>query len=125
MQLVLHEGIKGFCGLTVFVVVIAALLEHVGDLLIGSALAGADLPDALQQLIEVILAEGAAILHHFVVEDEALLDVLFERFRRPLTEAGGLFGVDPVAHGNDGVEIVVLGLIVLPICGSCRDFLGN
>ena len=109
MQLILHEGIEGLCRLTIFVVIIAALLEDIGYFLIGAALAGANFPDALQQLVEVILAEGAAILHQLVVEDEALLDVLFERLRRPLTEACGLLGVHAVTHGDDSVEVIKIG----------------
>ena len=50
MQLVLYEGIEGLCRLTIFVVIIAALLEDIGYFLIGAALAGANFPDALQHL---------------------------------------------------------------------------
>ena len=104
----MDEGVEGLGGVAVFVIVVAALLKDVRDLLIGPALAGPDLPDTLQQLVEIVPAEGAAVLHQLVVEDEALLDVLFQRFGSPLAEAGGLFGVDPVAHCNDGVQVVVV-----------------
>ena len=109
MQLVLYEGIEGLCRLTIFVVIIAALLEDIGYFLIGAALAGANFPDALQQLVKVVLAEGAAVLHQLVVEDEALLNVLLQRLRRPLAEACGLLGVHAVTHGDDGVEVIKIG----------------
>ena len=108
VQLVLYEGIEGFCGLAVLVVVIAALFKHIGDLLIGSALAGPDLPDALQQFVEVVPAKGLAVFQHIVIEDKALGDVLFQCLGRPLAEPSGLLGVHPVAHGDDGVQVVVL-----------------
>ena len=47
VQLVLHEGIERFRGFAVFVVVVAALLKHIGNFLVSSTLAGADFPDAL------------------------------------------------------------------------------
>ena len=109
MQLVLHEGVEGLCRLAVFVVIIAALLEDIGYFLIGAALAGANLADALQQLAEVILAERAAIFHQVIVEDKALLDVLFQRLRRPLAEARGLLGVHTIADRDDGVEVIEIG----------------
>ena len=57
MQLVLHEGVECFRGLAVFVIVVAALLKHIGNFLVSPALAGPDLPDAFQQFIKVIFAK--------------------------------------------------------------------
>ena len=128
VELVLDEGVEGPGGLAVFIIVIATLLEHIGDLLIGPALAGPDLPDALQQLVEVVPAEGAAVFQHLIVEDEALLDVFLQRFGGPLAEPGGLLGVHPIAHGDDGVQVVVLqGAADLPgaLLTNHRDFLGS
>lgn len=36
-----------------------------------------------------------------------------------MAELGGIEGVDPVADGDDGVEVVEAGLMALPIGGSC------
>ena len=63
MELILHKRIEGLCRLTIFVVIIAALLEDIRDFLIGPALAGTDLPDALQQLVKVVLTERTAVFH--------------------------------------------------------------
>ena len=128
MELVLYKGVKGAGGVAVFVVVAAALLKDIGNLLIGAALAGADLPNALEQLVEVIFSEGTAVFQHFVVEHKALLDVLPQRLGRPLAEPGGLLGVHPVAHGDDGVQIVVLQLpadFPISLFANHREFLGS
>ena len=109
MQLVLYEGIEGLCRLTIFVVIVAALLEDIRDFLIGAAFTGANLPDALQQFVEVILAERTAVLHQLVIQHKALLDVLFERLRRPLAEACGLLGIHAVTDRNDGIEVIKIG----------------
>ena len=101
--------------LAVFVVVVAALLEHVRNLLIGVALAGADLPDALQQFVEVVPTKGAAVLHQLVVEDKTLLDVLAQRPGGPLAEARRFFGVDTAAYSDDRVEMI-------EVCRLCRKF---
>ena len=106
MELVLNEGVESACGLAVLVVVVAALLENIRNFLIGPALTGSNLPDTLQQFIEVVPSEGPAVLHQLVVEHKALGDVLFQCFSGPLAEAGGLLGIDPVAYGDDGVQIV-------------------
>ena len=50
------------------------------------------------------------------------MNVLLQRFRRPLAETGGFFGVHAVTHGDDGVKIVkiyrpfYLPLTLLPNC---------
>ena len=89
-------------------IVDAALLVDVGDLEVEAPLAGADLADALEQFVEVVLAEARALLEPFVVEHEALDDELPERLRGPDAELRGLAAVDAVADGDDGVEVVVV-----------------
>ena len=128
MELVLHEGVERFRGLAVFIIVVAALLKHIGNFLVSPALAGPDLPDALQQFIKVIFAKWPTILHQFIVEDKALLDVLFQGLGGPLAEVGGLFGVDPVAYGDDGVEIVMVNAaphFAAALLANYREFLGS
>ena len=110
VQLVLHEGIKILGRLTILVIVIAALLKHIGNLLVGAALAGADLADALEQFIKVVPTKGLTVFEHIIVEYKAFLDVLFERLGCPLAKAGGFLGVDPIAHGDNGIKIVVIHL---------------
>lgn len=113
MQLVLHKGIEGFRCLAVFVVIIAALFKDIRNFLIGPPLTGTNFPNPFQKFVKVIPAKGAAVLHHLIVENKALLNVLFQRFCCPLAEPGGFFGVDTVAYGDDGIEIVEIRLIGL------------
>ena len=56
---------------------------------------------------------------------KAFLNVLLERFSRPLAESSRFLGIDPVADCNNGIEVVMLCLIVFTVCGSYREFLGN
>ena len=75
--------------------------------------------ETFEQLIEVVPAEQPlALLQALVVQHEPLDDELPERFRGPDAELRGLVAVDPVADGDDGVEIVVLSLVGFPISGS-------
>ena len=71
MQLVLHGGKKVACDWGVFVVVGREGVD-VGDLLVEATLTGADLTNALQQFIEVILAKLLALFQALVVHHEAL-----------------------------------------------------
>ena len=110
VELILDHGIKCVGDGGVFVVVGAALREDVGDLLPDPPFACADGADALQQLAEVIFAEGGLpLLEALVVHHKAFGDVLFQHPGGPDAKAGGLAGVDPVAHRYDGVEVVELG----------------
>ena len=34
-------------------------------------------------------------------------------------ELRGLIAVHPIAHGDDGIEVVVARLVVFPVGGSC------
>ena len=110
MQLVL-DGLEERLGdFRVLVVVDAALLVDVGDLQIEPPLAGPDLADAFQKLVEVVLAEPLVQLQPLVVEHESLDDEFPQGLGRPNAELGGLGAVDPVTHRNDGVQVVELDL---------------
>ena len=75
---------------------------------------------ALEQLVEVVLAEKRpALLEALVIEHEALDDELAQRLRRPDAELGGLVAVHSAADGDDRVEAVEASLVVLAVGGSC------
>jgi hypothetical protein len=79
----------------------------------------ADLADALELLLEVLLAQdGAAALEALVVHREALDGELLDDARGPLAELHRPLGVDLVADGDDGREVVVLGVVGLAVGGS-------
>ena len=124
VQLVLHRLEEGLRDLGVLVVVDAALLVDVGDLEVEAALAGADLADALEQLVEVVLAEARALLEPLVVQHESLDDELLQRLRRPDAELRGLTTVDPVPDRDDRVEVVELGdgRLLRVLGGTLRNF---
>ena len=78
---------------------------------VEAPLARPDLPDALEQLVEVVLAEHClALLQAFVIEHEALDDELAQGLGRPDAKLSRLVAVDAVANGDDRVEVVELDL---------------
>ena len=108
VEFVLHGGEEVLRQPGPRVVVDAALGEDVGDLLPDAPLAGTDGTHALQQLPKVVLSEDlTALLQALVVKHEALDDVLSEHARRPDAKACGAMGVDAIANGDDGVQVVV------------------
>lgn len=110
----------------IFVVVHAAFRKNVRDLLPDAALAGPDGTDTFQQFPEIVLAEGRlSLLEPVVVQNEALEHELLQHAGRPDPKLRGTPGIDPVANGNDGVQIVELCQVDFSIRGSCRDFFGN
>ena len=119
MQLVLHRGKKLLRHRRVRLIIHRQRI-NIRELLVKPPLAGADFPDALQQLVEIILAERLfAPLQPLVVHHETLDDEFPERLRGPDAELRGLKTVHPVAHGDDGVEIVITGGIIFAVGGSC------
>ena len=108
MQFVLHRGKECLRDVGVGTVIHRGRV-NVCNLLVEIPLAGPDFPDALQQFVEVILAEDLlALFQPFVIQHEALDDELPQRLRRPDAEPRGLVAVDPVAHRDDGIQVVVL-----------------
>lgn len=79
-------------------------------LLVEALLGSANLPDALQQFIEVIPAAG--FLEAGIVEDEALDEVFLQMRGGPLPKLGAARGTDAVADGEDVLDVqadVLLG----------------
>src|SRR5690606_7977728 len=64
-----------------------------------------------------------------LVNGEALKGVFPEDLGGPDPELGALLGIDPISHGNDGIEVEVFHLIGLAILGSygkkCNDWWGK
>ena len=56
---------------------------------------------------------------------KAFLNVLLERFGRPLAESSRFLGIHAVADCDNGIEVIMLCLIIFTVCGSYREFLGN
>jgi hypothetical protein len=122
VHLVLHGLEEELRAVGVLVVVDAGGID-VEDFPPENALGRADVADAVDQLIEVVAA--ARLLEAFVVHREALDDVFAEPLRGPDAELRAAERLDPVAHRDDHVEVVVVHLIGLAIRGSCCKFCNN
>ena len=86
----------------------------------GEPLGGANVPDALQLLVEVILlAFAGRILEPLVVHGEALDEVFPEALGGPDAKLGAPVAFDPVTDGDDDVEVVELDLVGFSVGGSC------
>src|SRR5690606_32924966 len=89
-----------------------------------------DVADAREQLVEVVPAAGT--LEPFVVEGEALDDVLAQPLGRPDAELGAAVRPHAVADGDDDVEVEVVDLsrdlpVSLPLnrCKFCNGCLAG
>ena len=107
MHLVLHRLEKHLGQLRIAVVVDAGGVD-VGDLLVEEPLAGANVPDARQQFVEIVLPQRPSGLDALVVEREPLDQQLAEPCRGPLAELGAAQRADPVANGQNHLQVVVL-----------------
>src|ERR1035441_6011790 len=109
VQLVLHRLEKYLGQFRVAVVVDAGGVD-VGDLLVEEPLAGADVPDAGQQFVKIILPQRPSGLDALVVERKPLDQQLAKPCRGPLAELGTAQGPDTVADGQNHLQVVVVNL---------------
>lgn len=91
--------------------VVGGQREDVAHPQVHPPFAGADVADALEQLVEVVgHAWPGRVLQPFVVQHEALDQVLLETGGRPLTELRAARAADAIADGEDDRQAVVLKL---------------
>ena len=121
-QFVLHdfEELDRFFG---FRVVVDARRINVLDLLVEDPFRKADFADALLQLVEIV--HRLARLHPFVVQREALDEVLAQHLRRPDAELRALVRFHAVADRNNHVEIIVVRVVAFAVGGSCSEIPNN
>ena len=124
VHLVLHRGIEAFGGGRGTIIVNGGGVQ-VGDLLIELALAGADLPDALQLFLKVFVGQIGALLEPFIVHDPAANGVLRCNLIDPLAELDGALGIDLEADRNDHLKRVMVGGIAFAVRGSYSEFPNN
>ena len=117
-HLVLDGGEEG-AGLVAVGPVVDGRGVEVADLLVEALLGGPDGPDALEQLIEVVLL--GPLGETGVVHGEALDEVLAQDAGGPLAELHGARCGDAVADGEDHVEVVDLDLTSDPPGALCAN----
>lgn len=81
--------------------------------------------DALDKLVEIVLAEPFIQFQPLVIENKALDNELPQRLSCLNAELGSLGAIDAIAYGNDGVEVVEVDRISFTIGGSCPEFPEN
>ena len=108
------------------VIALRNLMLYIRNLLVEFAFAEADFADTLELLLEIPLGQdGAAVLEALVVHGKTLDGELPDHGGRPFAELDGTLGVDLVADGDDGGEVVVLGLVAFSVSGSYSKFSNN
>lgn len=86
-------------------------------LLVEAFLAGSDVVETREQLIEVVRASVRG-LQVFVVDDEVLLQVLLECRIRPVTKLRAARGADAGANSQDCFQATEGCLVLLVICSA-------
>ncbi|OQB74549.1 MAG: hypothetical protein BWX90_00207 [bacterium ADurb.Bin132] len=107
MELVLHCGIKCFCYLGFWVVVYACCVD-IGYFLVEEPLGGADVSDALEQFIKILVAKCAPGLDAFIIKSEPFDQKLGESCGGPLTKCSTARRTDTVANCENGIEVIML-----------------
>ena len=81
-----------------------------GDLQVKTPFACPDLPDAFDELIEVVLAEAPIQLPKFIIKDEPFDDELLKSGRSPDPKLGCLFRINTIANSDNCIERVMVEL---------------
>ena len=105
VHLVLHGLEEALAGVRRCVVVNTGGVD-VQHLAPEHPLRAADVADARQQFFEVAIVRAA--LEAFVIHGEALDQIFGQPLAGPLAELGAARGAHPVAHGQDGGQVVVV-----------------
>jgi len=100
--------------------------EDLPHLQVDPALAGADIANPLEQLIEVVGDAGTGrVLEPLIVQGKALQEILAQAGGSPLAELGAAWAPDAVADGENGGEAVVLdvaGNLPRPLGSNYPEF---
>ena len=84
---------------------------NIGDLLIEPALGHPDLPDLLQQVVEIFLGEyAAAVLQAVSVHGPALDRIVLDYGIGPFAELDCTVVVDSKTHSDDHLQVIVFYL---------------
>lgn len=80
----------------------------------------------IEDFLYVKTAESEGpVLHSLMIKYISTDGKLAEYKRTPLSELSGTNRIDSIPDTDNGIKIIEHRLIILPVCGSCRVFLGN
>ena len=82
----------------------------VGNLLIEAAFGGPDVPDAFEQLVEIVCAEASPFFEPFVVHRKALDEILVKTLGGPSSKLCAATGAYAVADRKNHLQVVVIDL---------------
>lgn len=99
-------------------VVINAGCVNISDLLVEAPLRRPNVLNSARQFLEII-KWLIGVLQTLVVHRESLDDVLANTLCCPHAKLHAAMGFDSIPDGNDDIEVVGLGGIVLAVSGSC------
>lgn len=117
VQLILHGSEETFGGSSGGIIINLGGVD-VGDFLVALPLTQANLAYLGELPLEEFVGEVAALLQAFRVHRPALNRVVFDDLARPFAELHGALIFNFEANGNDGLKVVVLGLVVFAVRSS-------
>ena len=109
---------------SIFVIVYSRSI-NIGQFLIKTTLTQPYLPYFGKQMFKVILTNKRTVLHSLLVNHITTDGKLTKHTCTPLTELSGTNRINSISNTDNGIKIIEHRLIILPVCGSCRVFLGN
>ena len=109
MELILHSG-KEISGNGRIFIVISRQRVNVGDFLVETPFTGANLPDTFKEFVKIVFAKALTLLEPFIIQHKPLNDKFIQGLGRPNAKLRSLIAVHPIAHGNNGVKIVIFQL---------------
>jgi len=83
------------------------------------ALGEPDFPNLFELAFKKPVGQGAAVLEAFGIHSPALDCVVLDDLVGPLAKLDGAFVLDLEANGDNGLQAIVLRLVVLAVGGSC------
>lgn len=110
--------LKEHAGCLGILIVIKRRCVQICDLLIELPFAQPYLPNLFKLPLEVFVRKHMPFFQAFHVHCPALNGMVFHDLTRPFVELHGTLIIDLEADGNDGLQVIVFGVVAFSICGS-------
>ena len=125
MKLILHPCEKQPCRFCLGIIVNTGGID-VGDLLVKPPFRKTNLTDAFQLFLKIILCQnGAAVFQPLVIHSKAFHGKFFNDAVCPLSELHRTGRIHLIAHGNDGAQIIMIGVVGFAVRSSYSKFSNN